>query len=112
MFKDLSRTNILLIHSERILEKNDSPTDNILEGDYIIIIQDKYYPDDEYFMQLKEKTIKSNGEKINIILKDETKIFVKSEIIPKNISILTFRILENFGQDFLWYLLICYFLSY
>ena len=34
------------------------------------------------------------------------------DIFPKNISILTFRILENFGQDFLWYLLICYFLSY
>ena len=95
LFKDLSRTNILLIHSESILEKNDSPIYNISEGDFIIIIEDRYYPDDIYLMQLKEKNIRSSDEKMNIILKDETKVYVKPEMIQKKVSIFE---IENLGK--------------
>ena len=101
LFKDLSRTNILLIHSENIIEKNDSPIDNISEGDFIIIIEDRYYPDDEYFMQFKEKAIKSHDEKMNVVLKDETKIFVKPGMIQKDVSIFEIDNLGKFWTRFL-----------
>jgi hypothetical protein len=72
LFKYLCRTNILLIHSEKILERDESSIEEISEGDFIIIIEDRYYPDDEYFKSLKEKNMQNNDQKLNIILKDET----------------------------------------
>lgn len=85
LFKYLCRTNILLIHSEKILERDESSIEEFSEGDFIIIIEDRYYPDDEYFISLKEKNIRNNDRKLNIVLRDETKAFVPE--IKEGVSI-------------------------
>ena len=84
-FKCLSRTNILLIHSEKILENDESSIEEISEGDFIIIIESRYYQDNEYFISLKEKHIQNNDKKMNILLIDKT--IVSLEEIPENISL-------------------------
>ena len=99
LFKDLSRTNILLIYSEKILENNESSIEEISEGGNIIIIEDRYYQDDEYFITTKEKNIRNNDKKMNIILKDETKVFV-NEII-KDISLFELGNIGKFWTRFL-----------
>ena len=99
LFKDLSRTNILLIYSEKILENNESSIEEISEGGNIIIIEDRYYQDDEYFITTKEKNIRNNDKKMNIILKDETKVFV-NEII-KDISLFELGNIGKFWSRFL-----------
>ena len=52
-------------------------------------------------MQFKEKAIKSNDEKMNIVLKDETKIFVKPGMIQKDVSIFEIDNLGKFWTRFL-----------
>ena len=52
---------------DNILEEDESSIECISDGDFIIIIEDRYYPDDEYFLYLKEKNFE-NDENINIVL--------------------------------------------
>jgi hypothetical protein len=45
----------VLIHKNIILEKDESPIDNIINGDLIIIIEEKRYPDESFYNKIIEK---------------------------------------------------------
>ena len=48
LYKFLSISNILLIHNNEIIEEDDSSIDDISNGDTIIIIEDRNFPDNSY----------------------------------------------------------------
>jgi len=48
--------NILLIHKNKILNKDESSIDFISDNDKIIIIEPRYFPDDSYFKSLMKKS--------------------------------------------------------
>ena len=61
LYKSNYRSKLLLIHNESILENNESSIDNICNNDIIIIIEDKYYLDTNYYqsygLMMKERKI-------------------------------------------------------
>ena len=61
--KDLS--DILLISNNCIIEKDDSPIDSISDGDLIIILENRTYPDDSYYKSLLTKN--KNFRVINVV---------------------------------------------
>ena len=72
--------NFVLIHKNKILERDESSIDNILDEDYIIIIEEKRYPDQSYYNSI----VQMPGEKVNIKIKMTDKN--QNMIIPKNIT--------------------------
>ena len=67
LYKVFDRTNSLLIHKNKILAKDDSSINDISEGDIIIIIEDRNFADDSYYLFLQEKY--ANDDKMNIYIK-------------------------------------------
>ena len=61
-------TNILLVHNNSILNKDVSSINNIANNDIIIMIEDRYYPDETYYNSIIEN--KKSDEMIRIILQD------------------------------------------
>ena len=49
LYKGLFYSNIILIHNNQILGNDESSIDIISDGDRIIIIEDRIYPDSSYF---------------------------------------------------------------
>ena len=74
VYKVFRRTNILLIHKNIILNEDDSLINEISEGDRIIIVENRYYPDQSDYINLK----KQNGEKINMTIINE---FLKNFLV-------------------------------
>ena len=64
LYKALYFSKFLLIHKNLILEKDDSSIDGINDGDFVIIIENRNYPDNSYYSYLRKKS--KNDEKINI----------------------------------------------
>ena len=54
-YKVFRRTNILLIHKNIILNEDDSLIKEISEGDSIIIVENRYYPDESDYINLKKQ---------------------------------------------------------
>ena len=54
-YKSLEMTKILLIHKNSVIDEDESSTDFINDTDYIIIIENKYYPDNSYYESLMKK---------------------------------------------------------
>lgn len=75
--------NILLIHNNKILEKEDSIFDNINKDVTVIIIENKYYPDNSYYISLKNKY--PNTTSMNIIFSFYSKNY--SMTCPKYTSL-------------------------
>ena len=63
-YRAIEITDILLISKNCIIEKDESPIDSISEGDLIIIIENRIYPDDSYYKSLLTKN--KNSTVINI----------------------------------------------
>ena len=61
-------TNLLLVHNNSILNKDESSINNIADNDIIIMIEDRYYPDETYYNSIIEN--KKSDEMIRIILQD------------------------------------------
>jgi len=71
---------MLLIYNNKILDDNESPINEIIDGDTIIIIEDRDYPDDSYYKLLQQKYKGIN--KLNIIFKGA--FFPKSILVLSN----------------------------
>ena len=69
LYKGLFYSNIILIHNNQILENDESSIDIISDGDRIIIIEDRIYPDYSYLFSIQKKYEKEKENKINIICK-------------------------------------------
>ena len=52
LYTTLFNTKFLLIYKDSILEKNEKSIETISEGDTIIIIEDRIYPDNSYYNSL------------------------------------------------------------
>lgn len=63
-------TNILLVHNNCILNKDESSINNITNNDIIIMIENRYYPDETYYNSLIEN--KNYDEMVRITLIDST----------------------------------------
>ena len=68
-YKLLSNTDILLIHKNLVILEGLSSIDFISDGDIVIIIENRNYPDDSYYISL----MKNNpcNKLINIIFVDD-----------------------------------------
>ena len=75
LFKGLKYTNIILVLRDKILNNDDSSIENITEGDNIIIIEDRIYPEKEYYFSIKEKY--KNHKMIWNIIFDGSQFFGK-----------------------------------
>jgi len=63
-------TNILLVHNNNILNKDETPINNISNNDIIIMVEDRYYPDETYYNSIIEN--KNSDEIIRVTLIDST----------------------------------------
>ena len=83
LYKGLYYTNILLIHNNKILENDESSIEDISNGDNIIIIEDRLYPDESYYFSILKKYENERCSKINVVFSftgfSQKKIFVLSE---------------------------------
>ena len=69
LYKGMMLSNILLIHNNNILNNDESSIEDISNGDSIIIIEDRIYPDNSYYLSIQKK-YKNNNKKINVIFKE------------------------------------------
>jgi hypothetical protein len=73
LYKSLEISDILLISNNCIIKEDESSLDFISEGDLIIIIENRIYPDDSYYKSL---LINNNNSEIkNFIWKNSNGIF-------------------------------------
>ena len=54
-FKAFYSTNFLLIHNNKILKNDESSIDEISNNDYVIIIENRLYPDKSSYISLQKK---------------------------------------------------------
>ena len=81
-YKALRFSDILLISNNCIIKEDESSIDSISEGDLIIIIENRIYPDDSYYKSL---LINNKNSKINnFIWRNSTYINLK---FPSSITI-------------------------
>ena len=75
--------NILLIHKNKILNKDESSIDFISDNDNIIIIEPRYFPDDSYYNNLMKKSL--NGfSNVHLILSNGERL---TKVFPNDITI-------------------------
>ena len=55
LFKIFFSTHILLIHNNKILNKDESSIDEISNNDYVLIIENRLYPDNSSYIFLQNK---------------------------------------------------------
>ena len=71
--KIFNATNILLIHNNKILNKDDSSIDEIIDNDFVVIIENKLYPDNSSYIYLKNKYLHNDIINLTIDFPDGTK---------------------------------------
>jgi hypothetical protein len=97
-YKALNISDILLISKNCIIKKDESSIDSISEGDLIIIIENRIYPDDSYYNSLFTKN--QNCRMINARWKNSLSSGVTLQF-PSNITISQMKkaILLKFGYN-------------
>lgn len=85
-YKTLHNSNILLIYKNSIIDIDDSSIDYISDGEIIIIIEDRFYPDDSYYNKLIQNN-KNNKMKHFRIKDSSTAKIIENLIFPENITI-------------------------
>jgi len=103
LYKGLNYTNIILIHNNNILNNDESSIEDISNGDSIIIIEDRIYPDKSYYLSIQKKYENNNKNKINIVFNEFRRLlgthnFVFSEITT--ITEMIYSIYLFFGLDY------------
>jgi len=97
-------SNILLMHNNLILNRDETSIEFINENDIIIIIEPRNFPDDSYYKSLQERTKKKenikfefSGKVINRIFPDDIKIYeiYKSYNLEFGLDIYTYKLLFN-----------------
>lgn len=83
IYKAFQISNMILIHKANILAHDESSIEEIMEGDTIIIIEDRDYPDDSYFNYIGQKY--QSIDKLNI--KFESRFPRFNFIFSKDITI-------------------------
>ena len=84
-YKSLNKTNILLIHKDSIIEKDESSIEFISEGDTVIIIENRNYKDDSFYNEIIKNN--SNSNLINIrFIDDYHEKPIYSLSFPENIT--------------------------
>ena len=73
LYKLYNNSNILLVHKNKILNKDESSIDFISDNDNIIIIEPIYFPDNTYYNSLKKKSSNEFGN-VSLILQNGKKI--------------------------------------
>ena len=85
LYKALEISDILLISNNCIIKEDESSINSISDGDLIIIIENRIYPDDSYYKSL---LIKNNNSKvINVIWKNSFGLNINNLHFPSNITI-------------------------
>ena len=85
LYKTLDISDILLISKDCTIKEDESSIDSISEGDLIIIIENKIYPDDSYYKSLLTKN--DNPKVINIIWRNSSLGKSVNLHFPSNITI-------------------------
>jgi len=83
LYKLFNQSNILLIHKNKILNKDESSIDCISDNDNLIIIEPKYFPDDSYYKSLKKKC-SNDFCNIHLTLYDGKQLY---RVFPSDITI-------------------------
>jgi hypothetical protein len=99
LYSSLRISDILLISNNCIIKKDESSLDFISEGDLIIIIENRIYPDDSYYNSL---LINNNNSKVmNVIWKNSSGLNINNLQFPTNITILQMKkaIYLKFGYN-------------
>jgi hypothetical protein len=81
MYKSWYFSKFLLVYMNCILNEDESSIESISDGDFVIIIENKYYLDDTYLNSLTNEN--NSGKKINVTLQF-TNGFKRNLIIPVN----------------------------
>ena len=76
-------SNILLIHKNKILNKDESSIDFISDNDNIIIIEPIYFPDNTYYNSLMKKSLK-DAYNVILLLQNGIKF---NKVFPSDITI-------------------------
>jgi len=96
-YKSLENTEILLIHNNSIINEEETSIDFISENDYIIIIENRNYPDDSFYDSLKKNI--SGQDLTHIIFKDENRTNPDISMqFPSNITF--FQMMKAFNYRF------------
>ena len=66
IYKEFESTKMLLIHKNKILKNDESPIDEISNGDIIWVIENKLYPDSSYYFGLQNKYSKMDIINISV----------------------------------------------
>ena len=84
-YKFLRHTNILLIHKSSVIKEDESSIEFISEGDTIIIIENRNYPDDSFYKSLVKNNPNENLINISFIDENRTKPKINMQF-PSNIT--------------------------
>jgi len=100
-----NHSNILLIHNNIILNRDETSIECINNNDIIIIIEPRNFPDDSYYKSLQKRTGEkryinfqfSSGRQINRVFPNDIKIYeiYKSINLEFGLDINTYRFLFN-----------------
>ena len=80
---DFRNNNILLIHKNKILNKDDSSIDIISNNDNVIIIEPRYFPDDSYYNNLMKKSSNAFSH-VRLTLSNGKRLY---KVFPTDITI-------------------------
>ena len=75
--------DILLIHKNKVLKKNESSINFISDNDNIIIIEPRYFPDDSYYNSLRKKS-SNDFRNLHLKLSNGQNLY---KVFPSNITI-------------------------
>jgi hypothetical protein len=104
LYKGQPYTYFILIHNNVILNNDDSSIEDISNGDSIIIIEDRIYPDKSYYLSIQKKYENNqNRNKINVFFREfqrllENRNFVLSEMTT--VTEMIYSIYLYFGLDY------------
>ena len=102
-----NQSNILLIHNNLILNRDETSIECINENDIIIIIEPRNFPDDSYYKSLQERTENKGNIKFSFsfptckviirVFPDDIKVYeiYKSYNLEFGLDINTYRLLFN-----------------
>ena len=83
LYKWIYLHDILLIHKNKVLKKNESSIDFISDNDNIIIIEPRYFPDDSYYNSLRKKS-SNDFRNLHLKLFNGQNLY---KVFPSNITI-------------------------
>ena len=104
LYKGQPYTYFILIHNNVILNNDDSSIEDISNGDSIIIIEDRIYPDKSYYLSIQKKYENNqNRKKINVVFGEIQGLLENHNFILSHMTTVTemiYSIYLFFGLDY------------